>query len=265
MVPATPDSWTNGLRYFGFNGISVHSVEIPQKFLSSVCSLFCSTENIRWQCWRRIGDLPTHRRRRIRSTTFQRRCRRIPLVMINISHRGLIHRWQPLLNDSSQELQLFNVLGLAKCNDLNCLRGLPSDQLQQVHIQSYISGYGEPGSAYGVFYYGPVVDGLFVIELPDQAFKHGRFYNVPLIVDRDGYEGVDFTNKSVSTQVQETTDAEILFPDAGRSSLHSPLTGRSVFLLSVVRILSRICLQLDVFPTADVVWRFYHQLYFPTK
>jgi carboxylesterase type B len=132
------------------------------------------------------------------------------------------------------------VLGLAKCNDLNCLRGLSSEQLQQVHIQSYISGYGEPGDAYGVFYYGPVVDGRFVIELPDQAFKHGRFYNVPLIVDRDGYEGVDFTNSSLSNQVQETTDAEILFPDAGPSSLYSALTDRPVFLLSIVRILSRI-------------------------
>jgi carboxylesterase type B len=143
--------------------------------------------------------------------------------------------WQPLLNDSSQELQLFNVLNLAKCNDLNCLRGMTSAQLQQVATQSYITGYDQPAYGYGVFYYGPVVDGKFLIELPDQAFKHGRFYNVPLIVDRDGYEGVDFSNKSQTNQVEETSDAEILFPDAGARTLFAMgANDRSLLLLSFV-------------------------------
>jgi len=36
-----------------------------------------------------------------------------------------------------------------------------------------------------------------------------------LIVDRDGYEGVDFSNMSQTTQAEETADAQILFPGAG--------------------------------------------------
>lgn len=94
---------------------------------------------------------------------------------------------------------------------------MSSADLQQVHTQSYITGYDQPGYGYGVFYYGPVVDGRFVIELPDQAFKYGRFYDVPLIVDRDGYEGYIFSNASQTSQAAETLDAESLFPDAGQS------------------------------------------------
>jgi hypothetical protein len=33
---------------------------------------------------------------------------------------------------------------------------------------------------------------------------------VPLIVDRDGYEGVDFSSMSQTTQAEETADAQIL-------------------------------------------------------
>ena len=40
----------------------------------------------------------------------------------------------------------------------------------------------------GDFYFGPVVDGKFVQVLPDQAFKTGNFYRVPLLTDRDAYE-----------------------------------------------------------------------------
>lgn len=141
---------------------------------------------------------------------------------------GLIDRWQPLLNDSSQERQYINVLDLANCTDISCLRSLSSDQLQDVHVKSYTTGYPSPGYSYGVFYYGPVVDGRFVVELPDQAFKHGRscpriielidrFYDVPLIVDHDGYEGVAFSNSSENTQALETTDAQTLFQGAQQS------------------------------------------------
>jgi hypothetical protein len=38
--------------------------------------------------------------------------------------------WQPLLNASSQEYQFIDVLTSANCSDLNCLRGLSSEQLR---------------------------------------------------------------------------------------------------------------------------------------
>lgn len=125
--------------------------------------------------------------------------------------------WQPFLNESSQELQLSNVLNLAKCNNVDCLRSLSSSAIQAVHVQSYIAGYMQPGYGYGVFYYGPVVDGSFLRQLPDQAFKSGRFYDVSLLVDHDRYEGVIFTNQSMTTQEEETMNARVLFPRAGPS------------------------------------------------
>jgi hypothetical protein len=86
--------------------------------------------------------------------------------------------WQPFLNDTSQELQLSNVLHLASCKDIKCLRSLSADTLRNVQIQSYITSYGQPGNTQGDFFYGPLVDGKFLLELPDQGFKSGRFYDV---------------------------------------------------------------------------------------
>ena len=50
----------------------------------------------------------------------------------------------------------------------------------------------------GDFYFGPVVDGKFVQMLPDQAFKTGNFYRVPLLTDRDAYE-VSLVTSGAST------------------------------------------------------------------
>jgi carboxylesterase type B len=98
------------------------------------------------------------------------------------------------------------------------MRGLSSEHLQQVNQQSYSAAYGQPGYASGDFYYGPVVDGRFIRELPDQAYKYGRFYNDPLLVDRDAYEGYIFTQPNLTaSQAIETADAQILFPFAGQS------------------------------------------------
>jgi hypothetical protein len=81
------------------------------------------------------------------------------------------------------------------------------------------NSYGFPGYGYGVFNYGPVVDGRFIRDLPDQEFKKGHFYNVPTIVDHDAFEGVLFTNTRLANQTEETADALVLFPFAGPSFL----------------------------------------------
>jgi carboxylesterase type B len=127
--------------------------------------------------------------------------------------------WQPLLAPSLQERQYRTALDLANCKDLTCLRSLPPGQLQQVSSLSYNVSYRNPGYGYGVFYYGPVVDGKFIRALPDVEFKAGNFYKVPLIVDRDQYEGTSFSNRSLTALVDETSDARVLFPGAGASFL----------------------------------------------
>lgn len=114
--------------------------------------------------------------------------------------------WQPLLNDSTQELQYRLALNAAGCDGIECLRGLSEADLTNAGQASFNNSYPGPGDGYGTFWFGPVVDGEFLQTLPDEAFKRGDYYKVPLIVDRDGYEGYIFSNASQTTQIEETTD-----------------------------------------------------------
>ncbi len=70
------------------------------------------------------------------------------------------------------------------------------------------------GVGYGIGVFGPVVDGDFIRELPSVAFQLGHFHDVPLIVDRNSYEGFLFSDPTATTQV-ETVDAQHMFPFAG--------------------------------------------------
>ncbi|KAJ4412855.1 hypothetical protein N0V82_008706 [Gnomoniopsis sp. IMI 355080] len=123
--------------------------------------------------------------------------------------------WQPLLNASTQELQYQLALDAANCSDINCLRGLSEAELTKVGQEDFNNSYPGPGDGYGTFWFGPVVDGEFLRDLPDVAFKKGDYYKVPLMVDREGYEGYVFSNASETNQVEETIDARNLFPSAG--------------------------------------------------
>jgi carboxylesterase type B len=67
---------------------------------------------------------------------------------------------------------------------------------------------------YGDFYYGPSVDGDVIRDLPSNEWKQGHFAKVPLLVDRDGYEGVYFSNQSALTTESTALDLRQLFPYA---------------------------------------------------
>ncbi len=111
----------------------------------------------------------------------------------------------------------YNALKDSGCSNVNCLRSLPTARLELLNQQVQNSSYPGPGVGYGVYNFGPVVDYKFIRELPSLAFQRGNFYDVPLMVDHDAYEGDIFSNMSQKTQVQETTDAKDLFPFAGRA------------------------------------------------
>ncbi|OCK73895.1 alpha/beta-hydrolase [Lepidopterella palustris CBS 459.81] len=125
--------------------------------------------------------------------------------------------WQPLLNSTTQETQYNTALQLSKCADLRCLRSLSGEALANVGQGDMNVSSSSPGLGYGTFWFGPVVDGTFVRNLPDQEYKLGNFFKVPLIVDREAYEGVYFTNPALMNAMQETIDAQFLFPFAGPS------------------------------------------------
>ena len=90
------------------------------------------------------------------------------------------------MNSSEQEVQYYNALQLSGCDSVTCLRALPIKQLETLNQAVQNASYPGPGVGYGVYNFGPVVDKRFLIELPGIAFQLGHFYDVPLIVDRDG-------------------------------------------------------------------------------
>lgn len=118
--------------------------------------------------------------------------------------------WQPLLNESTQELQYRFALDASGCSGINCLRGLGESELTAAGQADFNNSYPGTGNAYGSFWFGPVVDGEFLKSLPDEAFKKGEYYKVPLLVDREGYEGDIFSNSSQTTQTEETMDVSTM-------------------------------------------------------
>lgn len=122
--------------------------------------------------------------------------------------------WQPLMNASSQDIQYRQALNGANCTTLSCLRSLSTSALTTAQNTVLKQGYPSPGYAYGIFGFGPVVDGKFIRGLPSEEFKQGNFYKVPLLTDRDAYEGVPYTLANLTTQSAETIDAQIMFPSA---------------------------------------------------
>lgn len=113
--------------------------------------------------------------------------------------------WQPLYNQSYLNTQYNDFLSLNNCTDLACLRSVSSAELQQATMQSYNLARAQNLLADGVFYWGPSVDYTAIRDLPSNEFRQGHFSKVPLVVDRDGYEGAAFSN----------TNFMVLWPSAG--------------------------------------------------
>jgi carboxylesterase type B len=65
--------------------------------------------------------------------------------------------WQPLLNESTQNLQYETTLRLSNCKDLNCLRTSPVETLQLVNQWNQNVSYPGPGLGYGSFWWVQVL------------------------------------------------------------------------------------------------------------
>ena len=67
--------------------------------------------------------------------------------------------WQPFLNGSEQEMQFSTALRGANCSSVTCLRSITSTELATLSQYVENSTYPTAGDGYGVYYFGPVVDG----------------------------------------------------------------------------------------------------------
>ncbi|KAG2174021.1 hypothetical protein INT44_000135 [Umbelopsis vinacea] len=110
--------------------------------------------------------------------------------------------WQSLKPQSYQDEQYQTVLHQSNCTSIDCLRNLSTDKIKELTAST------EPKWAntnykkytYGDFYYGPVLDGDFIRELPSVAFAAGRFTRVPILVNHDSDEGFVFSNPNETSQ-----------------------------------------------------------------
>ena len=92
-------------------------------------------------------------------------------------------------NGTILEAQYRQLLDATNCTSLSCLRDVSSDALLNAANYSMTIGYEQQLYGYGDFYYSPSVDGVVIRDLPSNELKHGHFSKVPLLTDRDGYEG----------------------------------------------------------------------------
>ncbi|KAF2177529.1 alpha/beta-hydrolase [Zopfia rhizophila CBS 207.26] len=122
--------------------------------------------------------------------------------------------WQQYLRKEQLEKQYRNLLNTTGCPDLSCLRQVEEDKLAIATQETFVRGYREEDYGYGNFYYGPCVDGEIISDLPSREFKKGNFVKVPVLVDRNGYEGTSFTNQSIAARAEEISDLKVQYPYA---------------------------------------------------
>lgn len=146
----------------------------------------------------------------------------VAIVAKSCLRRSLKHApdypWmQPYRNASTLERQFDTLTKASGCNNLNCLRQLSITKLRNAADETFIRGYQNGDYGYGDFFFGPYVDGSVIQDLPSTEFKSGRFTKVPLLTNREGYEGYLFTNRSLATTTEMTQTLENLFPYAKQS------------------------------------------------
>jgi len=120
--------------------------------------------------------------------------------------------WTPIYNGSWLAAQYSGFADAANCSSVSCLRNLSVRDLQRATVTSYQTAYSARQYAYGTFYWGPAVDGHTVPDYPAAAFRDGKFTKIPVLVDRDGFEGVSFTNFSLTTTAEVLADLSTLWP-----------------------------------------------------
>lgn len=132
------------------------------------------------------------------------------------------------MNQAQLNKQYETFAQAANCTSLECLRKAPLSRLQLAAKQSFEIAYIQGDYAYGLCYWGPAVDGHIIQEGPLEAFSHGQFQKVPVLIDHDCNEGFSFSNTSITTTDEMLLDLERAWPNetflADALSLYPPST-----------------------------------------
>ncbi|RYO89775.1 hypothetical protein DL766_002638 [Monosporascus sp. MC13-8B] len=132
--------------------------------------------------------------------------------------------WAPLYNETwvNEQYSLFRES--ANCSTLSCLRGLPLSDIKTATNISYEKAYLSKSFAYGTYYWAPVIDGDVIQDHPLTEYRNGHFTKVPLMVDRNFWEGFYFTNTSLRTVEDLRSDLSALWHDPDQQYAETALT-----------------------------------------
>ena len=115
----------------------------------------------------------------------------------------------PITSNNQQEGVLNDFLGLLNVSSIQEARQLPSSALIQANYLQVAN------SSYGMFTYGPAVDGDFVPALPGELLLHGQFdKSLRVMPGHNTDEGLLFTSPYVQTDEEFRAMALTDFPDA---------------------------------------------------
>ncbi|KAF6835292.1 triacylglycerol lipase [Colletotrichum plurivorum] len=125
--------------------------------------------------------------------------------------------WTPMYSRTWVDKQYRRVLESSSCADVSCLRELPAATLNAAAWRAWKAALDAAETVYGLFYYGPTIDGEAVLGSPAEQFRAGNFSKVPVLVDRDMFEGPTFTPVTLATGDQLIADLRAVWqtvPDA---------------------------------------------------
>jgi len=110
----------------------------------------------------------------------------------------------PGFNATSPQVAYDTLLNSTGCNNLNCLRALPFDTLNNaLNI-----------SENGLQPFGPVMDGDFIQDFPSSQLADGRFVKVPLLIGCNADEGTAFGVAGINTDEELAAAIALGGPDA---------------------------------------------------
>lgn len=122
--------------------------------------------------------------------------------------------WTAVQSVVQQEDTFQRYMELTNTSSLAELRALSSQALITANAQQVTYD-----SAYGTFVYGPVVDGLFAPQLPNQLLAQGRFdKDLRILVGHNSAEGTSFTPTTIQSDTALLAQLRVAYPFAPQKS-----------------------------------------------
>ncbi|KAI9710447.1 MAG: hypothetical protein M1812_007415 [Candelaria pacifica] len=122
--------------------------------------------------------------------------------------------WYPMTSDTQQENMTHQFLDAAGVTTIEEARKLPMETLRDA--SSLLIQEAE----YGQYFFGPVVDGDYVPQLPGQLLLQGKFHkDVTLMIGHQSNEGLRYTSPFIQTEAAFTTLLRTAFPQITASDV----------------------------------------------